>query len=133
MTTHPDPASEHSRYFWTSFRIAMAVAAFTTLLVMNETAQEIAESTIRALIGVFSTPFIFEGMCLFIFSVALLTYNQWKRKKDGDDWVYMVTQETGHPSLPASITQRLQGVVMEGSAPQPLDEVRTQATVLEGY
>lgn len=111
----------------------MAVAAFTTLLVMNETSQEIAESTVRALIGVFSTPFIFEGTCLFMFTVALLTYNQWKRKKEGDDWVYLVTQEADHPNLPASITQRLQGVLMEGGAPQPLDEVRTRASVLEGY
>jgi len=108
------------------------VAGFTTLFVTNETAREIAGSTGRALIGLFSTPFIFEATCLFLFTVALLTYNQWRREKDGDDWVYMVTHEPDQKDLPPAITERLQGVVLKDK-PEPMDEAQTQTGILEGY
>jgi hypothetical protein len=110
----------------------LALAGFITLLVFNETSREVTLVTLHALFGLFTTPFIFEATCLFLSVVFLLTFNQWRLQKEGDGWVYLLTQEPEPGTVPAAITQRLQSVVLT-EKPEWLDESQTDAGVIEGY
>ena len=109
----------------------LAVAGLTVLLVMNATAREVAVEAFQWVFGVFTTPFIFEATCALIFLCALLVYNQWRLRKEGDGWVYLVSEEPDE-ELPAKITQRLQSVVLTHK-PEVLDAAQAEAGVIEGY
>lgn len=116
----------------------MVLAALGLLLYVSPAAREVTRDTLALLFTIFATPFILETTVAVAGLVAVLTYNQWRRNKDGEDWVYMVTQEADETEskdgekLPKAITQRLQGVVMQ-EKPEVLDEVQAVSGMIEGY
>lgn len=116
------------------FCLLFAAAALSTILLISPVAREIAANTSITLFTIFSTPFILEATTLALSILALFAYNQWRRQKDGSDWVYLVTQEPDEhdPKPSACETQRLQSTILN-EKPQPTDEIETAADVLEGY
>jgi hypothetical protein len=52
--------------------------------------------------------------------------------KEGDGWVWLMTQEPDAKALPATITQRLQSTVLT-EKPEPVDESQAESGVIEGY
>jgi hypothetical protein len=94
----------------------------------------VAKDTALILFSVFTTPFIFEATVAVAGLLLLLFLNQWRLKKEGDGWVYLLTQEpdNGATKLPASITQRLEGLLMH-EKPEPVDEAGTTRAKIEGF
>lgn len=122
-----------SAFFSTLIWSLLGIAALTALLAASPTAREVALEAGRSLLGIVTTPFILESTIAFVFFCALMLINQWRLKKEGDGWVYLVTQEQdAGTTLPASITQRLQGIVMEQQPEMP-DEAQTECSRIEGY
>jgi hypothetical protein len=127
-----------SRHLWPWLWTLLGVAGLALLLVLNPNAREVARDTIAVLFAILTTPFILESTIAIVGLIVVLTYNQWRLKKDGDEWVYMVTQEdsgvspTTGEKLPKAITQRLQGIVLKDK-PVPLDESQAITGVIEGY
>ncbi|TLD69357.1 hypothetical protein FEM03_18490 [Phragmitibacter flavus] len=114
--------------------ILAAIAGLAALVSFNPTAREVVLNTSIAIFTVFTTPFILEITSVILFFTALLTYNSWRQHKDGNDWVYLVTQETedGDRPLSPSASQRLQSQVLS-EKPEFASETETVITVLEGY
>lgn len=112
----------------------LGLVAVGALLALNETAREVAKDTARTIFGIFTTPFIFEGTIAIVGFLMVLGINHWRLQKEGDGWVYLVTQEPdpGSAKLPAAITQRLQGVVMQ-QQPEAVDEAGTARARIEGF
>jgi hypothetical protein len=118
-----------SAFLWS----LLGMAALTALLVVSPTAREVALEAGTTLLGIVTTPFILESTIAIIFFCALMLINQWRLKKEGDGWVYLVSQEQDPGAkLPASITQRLQGIVMDEKPGLP-DEAQTECSRIEGY
>lgn len=131
-----------TRHLWPWLWTLLSVAGFTALLIYSPSAREITRDAVAMLFSIFATPFILEATVAIIGLVIVLTYNQWRLNKEGDGWVYMVTNEdepggsgtttAQKDQLPKAITQRLQGVVLKDK-PEPLDESQAIAGVIEGY
>ena len=89
-----DRSSQHRQggWFWPAF--AGAVCGGMVLLgawVIRD--REIARNFLRGLVGFFTTPFILEtSLVLLGFSLVVLL-NHWRRKKDGDGWVYLAEDD----------------------------------------
>ena len=110
----------------------LLVAGFVVLLIFNNTAREVTRDAFVLIFSIFTTPFIFEATCAFLMLLALFLFNQWRLSKEGDGWVYLMSQESDAKDLPPSITQRLQSVVLPDK-PEPVNEVQTANSVIEGY
>lgn len=124
--------SRVARILWPVIWTVLGIAALTTLLVLNATAREVATGTAKTLFGIFTTPFILESTVAVIGFLIVLFINQWRLKKEGDGWVYLVSQEPEAGTLPASITQRLQSIVMQDK-PEAMDEAGTARANVEGF
>lgn len=110
----------------------LIVAGLVVVVLLNNTAREVVRDTAVLLFSIFATPFIFEITCAFLMLVALFLFNQWCLSKEGDGWVYLMTQEPETKNLPQAITQRLQSVVLP-EKPEPVNDTQTTNTVIEGY
>ncbi len=110
----------------------LIVTGFVVLVILNDTAREVAHDSFVMIFSIFSTPFIFEATCALLMLLALFLINQWRLNKEGDGWVYLMTQEPDAQNLPAAITQRLQSVVLP-EKPEPVNEAQTANSVIEGY
>lgn len=121
-----------ARYTGPLFWTILFVAGMTTLLVLNDTAREVAHDALQWVFVFFATPFILETTCALIFLALLLFINQWRLRKEGDGWVYLLTHEPDDKNLPAKINQRLQSTVLTDK-PEPLDEGQAESGVIEGY
>lgn len=126
--------SRTARILWPIFWTLLGLASLGALLALNSTAREVATETAKTLFGIFSTPFIFEFTVGLIGLLLLLGINQWRLKKEGDGWVYMVTQDPDESAgqLPAAITQRLQGIVLH-EKPETMDEAGIARAHIEGF
>jgi hypothetical protein len=124
-----------ARIFWPVFLSVLALLGLVAVLMTSEDAREVAGDTLRGLFGFFSTPFIFEASVGLLGIFLLLAINQWRLKKEGDGWVYLVSHEpeAGAAKLPASITQRLQGGVVLQDKPETVDEAGTARANIEGF
>jgi hypothetical protein len=127
-------SSRASRILWPVIWTALAIAALAVLLVLNETAREVAKETAVTLFTIFTTPFIFEITVAIIGIFVVLTVNHWRIRKEGDGWVYLVTQnpDQGAGTLSPETTQRLQGIVMQ-EKPEDVDEAGTSRANIEGF
>lgn len=123
-----------ARFFWPVFWTVLVLAAFGMLLALSSTAREVAREAATTLFGIVTTPFIFEATVALIGLLLVLGINHWRIKKEGDGWVYLVSkeQDAGAAKLPAAITQRLQGVVMQ-EKPEAMDEAGTARANIEGF
>lgn len=120
-------------FLWPLLWSLLGLTALVTLLAVNATAREVGLEAFKTLFGIVTTPFILESTIALVFFCALMLINQWRLKKEGDGWVYLVSQEPQPgASLPATISQRLQGVVMQ-EKPEVPDEARTEQSLIEGY
>lgn len=127
-------SSRASRILWPAICTVVVIAALGLLLVLNETAREVAKEAAVTLFGIFSTPFIFETTIAIVGVFLVLAINHWRIKKEGDGWVYLMTQEPdqGASTLSPAITQRLQGIVMH-EKPEDMDEAGTIRANIEGF
>jgi len=112
--------------------ILLVVGALVALLALNPTAREVTRDALGLAFAFFTTPFILETTCAALFLLGLLAYNHWRLHKEGDGWVWLVTQEPDAKSLPATITQRLQSTVLV-QKPEPVDESQAESGIIEGY
>ena len=55
----------------------------------NDEAKEILAKSFFTIAGTLASPFILETSIALFGIIAVLTYNQWRRDKDGPDWVEM--------------------------------------------
>lgn len=110
----------------------LVIGGLTALFCLNPTAREVTLDSLGLAFAFFTTPFILEMTCLALFLMGLLAYNHWRLHKEGDGWVWLMTQEPDGKNLPAAITQRLQSTVLT-EKPEKLDEALVQAGVIEGY
>lgn len=55
----------------------------------SEAAKEILAKSFFTIAGTLASPFILESSIAIFGLVAVLTYNQWRREKDGPEWVEM--------------------------------------------
>jgi hypothetical protein len=127
-------SSRASRILWPVIWTAGAIAALVVLLVLNQTAREVVKDTAVTLFAIFTTPFIFETTVAIIGVFLVLAINHWRIKKEGDGWVYLVTQEPDPSAgvLSPQTTQRLQGIVMH-EKPEAADEAGTSRAHIEGF
>lgn len=122
-----------AKHVFTSLALPLTVVVgFVMLVILNETAREVAHDSFVMIFSIFSTPFIFEATCALLMLLAIFLINQWRLNKEGDGWVYLMTQEPDAKNLPPSITQRLQSVVLPNK-PEPVNESQTTNSVIEGY
>ena len=110
----------------------LVAGGLATLLVLNSTAREVTRDALELSFALFTTPFVLETTCAAILLIALLAYNRWRMLKEGDGWVWLLTQEPDRKNLPASITQRLQSTVLT-EKPEPVDETQAESGIIEGY
>jgi hypothetical protein len=127
-------SSRASRFLAPVIWTVLAVAALGLLLNFNETAREVAKDTMVKLFGIFTTPFIFEATVATIGIFLVFAINHWRIKKEGDGWVYLVTQQPDQDAatLSPQATQRLQGIVMQ-EKPEEVDEAGTSRANIEGF
>jgi hypothetical protein len=69
--------------------IVIVMTTIGVVLKNNATAREIAGEGFAILFGFFTTPFILESSTAVVGLLILLQWNQWQRRKDGDEWVEM--------------------------------------------
>lgn len=120
------------RFFVFLIGTLLIFGGLAALLFLSPTAREVTLDSLGLAFAFFTTPFILETACLALFLIGLLAYNHWRLHKDGDGWVWLMTQEPDEKNLPAAITQRLQSTVLTDK-PEILDEAQVEAGVIEGY
>lgn len=126
--------SRTARILWPVTWIVLGIFAFGALLALNATAREVVTETTRMLFAIVTTPFILEGTVAILGVFVVLGINHWRMSKEGDGWVYLATQEpdASTAKLPAAITERLQGVVLQVK-PEEGDEAATIRANIEGF
>jgi hypothetical protein len=65
----------------------------------HETARELIAKSIMTLAGWLATPFVLESSTAILGLVIVLTYNEWRRRQDGPEWVEMEVKETAALAL----------------------------------
>lgn len=111
----------------------LVVGGATWALVTSETAREVTIDSLKLVFTILSTPFILETTSALLFLMALLAYNRWRLHKEGDGWVYLMTQEPEPvKGASGSNTQRLHSMVLP-NPPEPVNEDENEAGVIEGY
>jgi hypothetical protein len=114
--------------------VVFGIVAIAAIFAANSTAREVAAGTAATLFGIVTTPIIFESTIAIFGIFIVLAIARWRLHKEGDGWVYLVTQEPGQhgAALPPSITQRLKGVVLQDK-PEAMDEAGTARAKVEGF
>ena len=74
----------------------------------------------RMITGLLTTPIFMEVSFLFIGLIIVLGINAWRRRRDGDECVYL-EQVVGHPEIPAHARFAIHGdEAIESTEPDPL-------------
>lgn len=120
-----------TQFLWPAIWTFLGGSVFAYMLATNETTREVTFDSLKMLFSLLSTPFIMEFSCILIFLCCLMTYNQWRLNKDGDDWVYMTFQEP-EPGDVSNPTQRLHSMISK-EKPETLNQAEADAGVIEGY
>lgn len=79
----------------------LMLAGGATLLSKSTEAREVVGEGVWNLFGFFTTPFVLETSIALFGIVAVVTYNQWRLNKDGNEWVEMEV-----PQAPAAKDQQ---------------------------
>ncbi len=80
------------RWFWPAFAGALCAAAGLVLAWMAGD-REFGRNFLRGLIGFFTTPFILEATLLVAGICLVVAWNDWRRKRQGSDWVYLAEDD----------------------------------------
>jgi hypothetical protein len=59
----------------------------------NEIARELLAKSFMTLAGWLATPFILETSAAITGVIVVLTYNEWRRSKEGPEWVEMEVKD----------------------------------------
>jgi hypothetical protein len=102
------------------------------LLVSSETAREVTLDSLKLVFTIVTTPFILETTVASLFLLGLLAYNRWRLQKEGDGWVYLMTQETDAAGAGKGAASKVHSMVLPNK-PEPVDEELDEAGVIEGY
>lgn len=76
-------------WLWPAVLAAAVPAAIVLLWRSHETARELMAKSLMTLAGWLATPFVLESSAAITGLVIVLTYNEWRRRRDGPDWVEM--------------------------------------------
>ena len=81
--------------------IALLVIAVVGYVIWSSPeAREVATESAFLLFTVFTTPFILETSVALLGLAAVMTYNQWRLSKEGDEWVEMEVPDVKEPPEP---------------------------------
>lgn len=69
--------------------LAAGIALLAWLYKHNATAHEVIGQAFWSLFGFFTTPFILESTVAVIGFLIVITWNQWRRDQETDEWVEM--------------------------------------------
>ena len=61
-------------------------------------AREVVTESVFLLFTVFTTPFILETSVALMGLAAVITYNQWRLSREGDEWVEMEVPDVKEPT-----------------------------------
>jgi hypothetical protein len=67
---------------------------------VSEIGRELLAKSFMTIAGYLATPFILETSAALFGLVAVLVYNEWRRGRDGPDWVEMEVKEDKAPETP---------------------------------
>jgi len=88
----------------------VGLAAVITAWQISETAREILAQSIMNIAGALATPFILESSIAIGGIIAVITFNQWRLLRDGDEWVEMeITQPPAQERKEPQSSPALQG------------------------
>lgn len=107
----------------------LCVAVITAVLVLSPTAREVTVESLQLVFAIVTTPFILETLSAALFLLGLLAYNRWRMHKEGDGWVYLMTQET---TVPGTATRQVHSMILP-TKPEPVNTDEDEAGVIEGY
>ncbi len=120
------------QYLWPVLWTALGMMGYALLLIFSPTAREVSRETAIMLFSILSTPFILETTFALLGIFIVMGINHWRLSKEGDGWVYMVSQEVNESEAGAKASQRLQGIIFQDK-PLTLDLESAAQGVLEGY
>lgn len=69
------------------------IAAIVTVCVVSEEGRELAAKSFMTITGYLATPFVLETATALMGLVAVLVFNEWRRAKDGPDYVEMMVED----------------------------------------
>lgn len=98
MTDHPTPPA---RGWWIAPVLCFLVfiAGVSAVWQVSEVGRELLAKSFMTIAGYLATPFILETSAALFGLVVVLVYNEWRRGKDGPDWVEMEIKEDNAPEL----------------------------------
>lgn len=98
MTSHPTPPAKG---WWIAPFLCFLVfiAGVTAFWQVSEVGRELLAKSFMTIAGYLATPFILETSAALFGLVVVLVYNEWRRGKDGPDWVEMEIKEDNAPEL----------------------------------
>jgi len=110
----------------------LLAGGITALLVTSETAREVVVDWLTLAFTIVTTPFILETTAASLFLLGLLAFNRWRLQKEGDGWVYLMTQETDATGKEKGAARKIHSMILPNK-PEPVDEELDEAGVIEGY
>jgi hypothetical protein len=86
------------------FVVLVALAIVAELVRRSPTAREVVWTGVTNLFGFFTTPFVLEASLAVFGLLAVVTWNEWRRQQDGDEWVYLPADppSSGTPNASSS-------------------------------
>ncbi len=107
--------------------LLLFAGAVAALLMTSATAREVVLDWLQLAFTIVTTPFILETTVASLFLLGLLAFNRWRLQKEGDGWVYLMTQETG-----TGVAPKVHSMILPNK-PEPVDEELDEVGVIEGY
>ena len=88
MSDHPTPPAKG---WWLAPVLCLLVFIVGLIIVwqVSEIGRELLAKSFFTIAGYLATPFILETSAALFGLVVVLVYNEWRRAKDGPDWVEM--------------------------------------------
>lgn len=92
MKDHPTPPAKG---WWITPLVVFFLFVTATIIVWqtSELGRELLAKSFMTIAGYLATPFILETSAAIFGLVMVLVYNEWRRGKDGPDWVEMEVKE----------------------------------------
>lgn len=102
MTDHPTPPAKG---WWITpvLFIITFIVGVTIVWQVSEIGRELLAKSFMTIAGYLATPFILETSAALFGLVVVLVYNEWRRGKDGPDWVEMEIKEDKAPELKTEV------------------------------
>jgi hypothetical protein len=91
----PPPPSPPRRGWWIAplIFLVLFITGVGVAWKSNEIARELLAKSFMTLAGWLATPFILETSAAITGVIVVLTYNEWRRSKEGPEWVEMEVKD----------------------------------------